>query len=171
MVYFKSFAFFQTCFYLNFNNSSQLQSYYECFLQIEKENDMLKAKNEQMKEKLEACLREQQQLESEKVSSSVEQNIDNKLEKEGEDADEEPVDEKKQAALNKLSLQHIDEELSYVNKSMHLFIVEQQSVQKQTCVTKKILTSISPRFNRFSWYHILDISFLLIAFFRLAIYY
>ena len=52
-------------------HSAQLQSYYECFLQIEKENDMLKVKLEQLKEKLSEKEAKLSELNAQKSSTTT----------------------------------------------------------------------------------------------------
>jgi chromosome segregation ATPase len=118
-------------------------------LQIEKENDTLKAKVEQMREKM-SSLAAQSQMEQEteiKINvlatsdnASAKETLENEGTNDGDDDDDDedkPLDEKKQEALNKISLKHIDEELTSVNQSIHLFIEEKKELQKQSEENKK----------------------------------
>lgn len=57
--------------------SAQLQSYYECFLQIEKENNSLKSKIEQMRSKLSEQQEKIDSIMSEKSSSLAKDQTNN----------------------------------------------------------------------------------------------
>jgi hypothetical protein len=101
-----------------------LQSYYECFLQIEKENDSLKLKIEQMREKL-----TQQQT---KLDGLLEQ------QNKHEDTNSTPATTSATTEIeikvldnthvNIISMQHMHAELNDVNKSVELFIEDKRMI-------------------------------------------
>lgn len=121
-----------------FSTSAQLQSYYECFLQIEKENNSLKVKNEQMRMKMQAQEEKIKQLltkqEEEQSSKSTEQHVDSGNVDQTDratDMEEEnsidfltrkPDEKETNDEANKLSMKHIDEELTELNRTLKEFI-------------------------------------------------
>jgi len=101
-------------------HNAQLQSYYECFLQIEKENDTLKTKLEQMKETIEVQQTKLNELQDKQkeVIERDEMTIETQRELEHETK----LRDTKRDYLNRLSLKHIDDELSNVNLTIKQFI-------------------------------------------------
>ena len=113
-------------------HNSQLQSYYECFLQIEKENDSLKTKLEQMKIKM----MEQQKLIEELNNQKQEQQQQQQPPPPTVSPNEE--NEKVDEELNKVSMKHIDEELTSLNKSIKTFIEDTKQRKSMGVVTNPI---------------------------------
>jgi hypothetical protein len=110
-----------------------LQSYYECFLQIEKENDSLKLKIEQMRDRL-----AQQQSKLESLSEKHEQqherlNTNTTTTATTTTTTIVDVEVKQQRThdnatdLNIISMQHMHTELNNVNKSVELFIEDKRT--------------------------------------------
>ena len=101
-------------------------------MQIEKENDTLKAKVEQMREKMNSLTAQSNVEQIIEIRHEETDEKDDQNENESLNDESHEVDEQKQEALNKLSLKHIDEELTSVNQSIHLFIEEKKEFQKQS---------------------------------------
>lgn len=106
--------------------SAQLESYYECFLQIEKENNILKQKIEQMKLKLNSYQNQDQvskhDLEKTEHSEEVCEKVDSE-------------------EVNKLSMKHVDEEMTNLNQSVSDFIKEKQNEKEKEPKSDKELNS------------------------------
>ena len=97
---------------------SQLQTYYECFLSIEKENDQLKRKTDKMRNKL---IEQQDKLEelsrskqNDDVQSTVESIMISSTLADGTDENE--------IILNTMSMRHINDELNNATKTAESFI-------------------------------------------------
>ncbi|RNA41050.1 serine threonine- kinase MRCK alpha isoform X3 [Brachionus plicatilis] len=110
----------------NIQHSAQLQSYYECFVQIEKENSSLKERLESM--------RKQMKSHEEKIESLTkrlgEQNTEPKLAQSHDHVDtkfENQADNEQTSELNQMSMKHIDEELTELNKTLKQFIQDKQA--------------------------------------------
>lgn len=94
-------------------HESQLQSYYECFLAIEKENSQMKLKIDQMRAKL---IEQQEKLE-EATRGSTELKVDLKP----VINEQEPEENEN---LNAMSMRHINDELNNATKTAVTFIEE-----------------------------------------------
>lgn len=115
-------------------HNAQLQSYYECFLQIEKENDSLKVKIENMRsnmhlqqEKIENLAKELEKYRKE------EGNLENQMDTNTQtEMDEVNVQETKaKDELNKISMQHIEEEITELNKTVKQFMQDKQALKQE----------------------------------------
>lgn len=130
---------------IQIEHASQLQSYYECFLQIGKENDLLKSRVDQMKNKIS----EQQKLIDElnskletQVSLEHDTKLINDISSPDHDNDRDHEHESvKNEELNKDSMKHIDEELTNLNKSIKLFI--EDSKQRKMSIAQPIESASS----------------------------
>lgn len=110
----------------NMQHSAQLQSYYECFVQIEKENSSLKDKLESMRKQMSS-----QEDKIENLTKRLgEQNVENKVpeivDRVDKNAENQQENEEK-SELKRMSMKHIDDELTELNKTLKQFIKDKQA--------------------------------------------
>ncbi|CAF0710620.1 unnamed protein product [Brachionus calyciflorus] len=103
-------------------HNAQLQSYYECFLQIEKENDSLKIKLDQMRSQMRS---QEDKIDNLNKQLNEKNGIENTKKVEVEHEIKNEPNEKDE--LNIISMKHVDQELSELNKTLKQFINDKQN--------------------------------------------
>ena len=103
-----------------------MQSYFECFLLIEKENNILKLKLEKINANMSEQSAALESLKQTQEASTIEEQL------------KEPTNIKENLSLDKISMEHIDAELNNAQKTVDNFISAQKSASNEELIEKEM---------------------------------